>query len=92
MLPQKGPSVTDDRVLIERDESSGVARLTLNDPSRKNAYDPAMRQRRIASLRVEGGIARDRIVPAERGQMILRADGFFDGFFFDPSAPDPSTN
>ncbi|OJH43730.1 ABC transporter substrate-binding protein [Paracoccus sp. SM22M-07] len=45
-----------------------------------------------ASLRVEGGIARDRIVPAERGQMILRADGFFDGFVFDPSAPDPSTN
>ncbi|WP_265499706.1 ABC transporter substrate-binding protein [Paracoccus beibuensis] len=45
-----------------------------------------------ASLRVEGAIAEDRVVPAERGQMILRADGFFDGFVFEPPAPEPSTN
>lgn len=37
-----------------------------------------------ASLRVEGGLASDQVVAAERGQMILRADAFFDGFTFDP--------
>lgn len=45
-----------------------------------------------ASLRVEGMIGEDRTVPAERGQMILRADSFFDGFVFEPPAAFPSTN
>lgn len=45
-----------------------------------------------ASLRLEGSIAQDRLVPAERGQMILRADRFFDGFVFEPPASAPSTN
>lgn len=39
-----------------------------------------------ASSRVEGALAEDRTVAAERGGMILRADGFFDGFVFDPAA------
>lgn len=40
-----------------------------------------------ASQRVEGALAEDRTVAAERGGMILRADAFFDGFTFDPAAP-----
>lgn len=43
-----------------------------------------------ASSRVEGALAEDRTVAAERGGMILRADGFFDGFVFDPAAPVPA--
>jgi len=37
-----------------------------------------------ASLRLEGMLTEDRTVPAEKGQMILRADRFFDGFTFEP--------
>ena len=44
-----------------------------------------------ASQRVEGALAEDRTVAAERGGMILRADAFFDGFTFDP-APFASAN
>lgn len=40
-----------------------------------------------ASMRVEGALTADRSVAAERGGMILRGDGFFDGFTFDPAAP-----
>lgn len=40
-----------------------------------------------ASQRIEGALAADRSVAAERGGMILRADRFFDGFAFDPAAP-----
>ena len=36
--------MSDRRVLMERDGESGIARLTLDNPERKNAYDPAMRQ------------------------------------------------
>ena len=32
------------RVIVERDDRSGVARVTLDNPARKNAYDPAMRR------------------------------------------------
>ena len=31
------------RVLLERDEKTGIARITLNNPERKNTYDPEMR-------------------------------------------------
>lgn len=41
-----------------------------------------------ASARVEGALAHDRVVPAEKGQMVLRADGFFDGSTFEPPSPD----
>ena len=36
--------MNDDRVLMERDEKTGIARVTLNDPERRNTYDPAMRE------------------------------------------------
>ncbi|MDD9371994.1 MAG: enoyl-CoA hydratase/isomerase family protein [Acidimicrobiales bacterium] len=32
------------RVLLERDDKTGIARITLDNPERKNAYDPAMRR------------------------------------------------
>jgi enoyl-CoA hydratase/carnithine racemase len=35
---------------MERDESTGIARLTLNNPERRNAYDPGMRDRLAAYL------------------------------------------
>ncbi len=35
--------MSDGRVLMERDDDSGIARVTLDNPARKNAYDPAMR-------------------------------------------------
>lgn len=38
------------RVLLERDEDTGIARLTLDNPARRNAYDPAMRARLAAHL------------------------------------------
>ncbi|MBL7492155.1 enoyl-CoA hydratase/isomerase family protein [Frankia sp. AgB1.9] len=40
----------DGRVLLERDESRGIARLTLDNPARRNAYDPAMRAQLAAHL------------------------------------------
>jgi enoyl-CoA hydratase/carnithine racemase len=35
---------------MERDDGSGIARLTLDNPARKNAYDPAMRRQLGAHL------------------------------------------
>jgi enoyl-CoA hydratase/carnithine racemase len=35
---------------MERDESTGIARLTLNDPARRNAYDARMREQLGAHL------------------------------------------
>lgn len=35
--------MTDDRVRQERDDSAGIARITIDNPDRKNAYDPPMR-------------------------------------------------
>lgn len=45
-----------------------------------------------ASARLEGALAQDRTVPAEKGQMILRADRFFDGFTFEPPFHTASAN
>lgn len=42
--------MSEGRVLLERDEGTGVARLTLDNPSRRNAYDPAMRDQLGAYL------------------------------------------
>jgi enoyl-CoA hydratase/carnithine racemase len=36
--------MTDGRVLMERDLETGIARLTIDNPGRRNAYDPAMRE------------------------------------------------
>jgi enoyl-CoA hydratase len=62
--------VNDNRVLMERDERTGIARVTLNDPERRNTYDPAMREQlgayldeiaaddaiKVVLLRGEGGV------------------------------------
>ena len=42
--------MSDGRVLREVDEAAGIARLTFNNPSRRNAYDPAMREQLGAHL------------------------------------------
>jgi len=36
--------VADDRVRMEREEGTGIVRLTFDQPERKNAYDKAMRE------------------------------------------------
>jgi len=62
--------VSDDRVLIERDLDTGIARISLNNPERRNSYDPAMREQlgrylddialedeiKVVLLRGEGGV------------------------------------
>ncbi len=62
--------VSDARVLLHRDDERGIARLTLANPERKNAYDPAMRHAlgahledlayddgiKVVVLRGEGGV------------------------------------
>jgi enoyl-CoA hydratase len=62
--------VSDGRVRMERDDASGIARLTLDNPERRNAYDPAMREHlgifldelayddaiKVVVLRGEGGV------------------------------------
>lgn len=59
----------DPRVLMERDDATGIARITLNNPEKRNSYDPAMRKRlgdlldecatddrvKVVVLRGEGG-------------------------------------
>ena len=42
--------MTDGRVLMERDSNTGIARLTLDNPERKNAYDKRMREQLGAYL------------------------------------------
>ena len=58
------------RVHLERDEASGIARLTIDNPERRNAYDPEMRNQlrdhldalawdddvKVVLLRGEGGV------------------------------------
>jgi enoyl-CoA hydratase/carnithine racemase len=57
-------------VLIERDRETGIARISLNNPERRNAYDPEMREQlgsylddialeddiKVVLLRGEGGV------------------------------------
>ena len=42
--------MSDNRVLMERDGSTGIARVTLNNPERRNSYDPQMREQLGAYL------------------------------------------
>lgn len=42
--------MSDGQVHVERDGASGIARLTLDNPGRKNAYDPEMRRQLGAHL------------------------------------------
>lgn len=62
--------MSDARVHMERDDESGIARVTLDNPERKNAYDPPMRRQlgklldeladddsvKVVLLRGEGGV------------------------------------
>jgi enoyl-CoA hydratase len=62
--------VSDGQVHMERDDRSGIARITIDNPARKNSYDPAMRRQlkayleevawdddvKVVLLRGEGGI------------------------------------
>ena len=61
---------SDPLVRLERDDSTGIARITLDDPEKKNAYDPPMRRQlgayleecawdddvKVVLLRGEGGV------------------------------------
>jgi len=47
---QEDRVVSDTRVKMERDESAGIARLTLDNPARRNAYDALMREQLGAYL------------------------------------------
>jgi enoyl-CoA hydratase len=42
--------VSDERVLMERDAGTGIARVTLNNPARRNSYDARMREQLGAYL------------------------------------------
>ena len=62
--------MSDGRVLMQRDDESGIARVTLANPERRNAYDPEMRRQlgayldelayddaiKVVILRGEGGV------------------------------------
>lgn len=62
--------MSDRRVRMERDDASGIPRLTLDNPERRNAYDPAIREQlgifldelayddaiKVVILRGEGGV------------------------------------
>ena len=62
--------MTDPRVLMERDDATGIARITINNPERRNCYDPPMRAQlgeyldelamddhvKVVVLRGEGGV------------------------------------
>jgi enoyl-CoA hydratase/carnithine racemase len=50
MADDRGPPAPTGRVPLERDESCGIARLTLDNPARRNAYDPTMRDQLAAHL------------------------------------------
>jgi enoyl-CoA hydratase/carnithine racemase len=42
--------VSDPRIVLERDHAPGIARITFNNPERRNCYDPAMRKALAAHL------------------------------------------
>lgn len=62
--------MTDARVRLDRDGESGIARITIDNPERRNAYDPQMRRQmgeyldqlafdddiKVVLLRGEGGV------------------------------------
>lgn len=60
--------MSDGRVRMERDDGSGIARITLDNPTRKNAYDPAMREQLGAHL---DALAYDDVVKV----VVLRGEG-----------------
>ncbi len=62
--------MSDDRVLMELDRTTGIARISLNNPERRNSYDAAIREQlgayldelaldddiKVVHLRGEGGV------------------------------------
>ena len=60
--------MSDPRVLLETDPTTGIARLTLNNAERKNSYDPEMREALGAHL---DDLAMDDSVKV----VVLRGDG-----------------
>lgn len=42
--------MSDGRVRLERDDEAGIARITIDNPGRRNAYDPEMRRQMAAHL------------------------------------------
>lgn len=62
--------MTDGRVVLHRDDETGIARITIDNPERRNCYDPPMRRRfeelleqlavddrvKVVLLRGEGGV------------------------------------
>src|SRR5262249_42559978 len=42
--PGKKAAMSDPRVVLEKSPETHIARLTLNNPERKNCYDPTMRR------------------------------------------------
>jgi enoyl-CoA hydratase len=63
--------VSDGRVLLQRDDERGIARITLDNPERKNAYDPEMRRQLGAYLE---DLAYD---DATKVVLLRGADGIF---------------
>ena len=64
--------MTDPRVLMERDDATGIARITLNNPERRNCYDPPMREQLgeyLDELAIDD--ARQGRVAARRGRRLL---------------------
>lgn len=85
--------MSDGHVRLERDETTGVARITIDNPARKNAYDPEMRRLLEAHLR-ELAFDDDTKVVHLRG-----ADGIFStgadmnnayAWYGNGTAPEPS--
>jgi len=60
--------VSDGRVRMERDDGTGIARITLDNPARKNAYDPGMREQLGAHL---DALAYDDVIKV----VLLRGEG-----------------
>ena len=56
--------MTTARVLLDKDRTAHVARLTLNAPERKNSYDPEMRRETLAHTGEHSGRARSDGGPA----------------------------
>jgi enoyl-CoA hydratase/carnithine racemase len=60
--------MSDDRVLIDTDREAGISRITLNNPERRNSYDPAMREQL-------GGYLEDLALDDDIKVVLLRGEG-----------------
>lgn len=71
---------------LDADAATGAAMGCFRTDLYREHLRPAGAALPGASSRLEGAIDAPRLVAAERGQMILRADAFFDGRVFDPAS------